>query len=218
MSAFSSKGIRILMSKGDAVPVVLVPTAITAAKPAEVTVADTTGITDNDLIVISGTDIKELDGKTFAVDNMSATTFELLGSDTSGASTGTLGSAPKATVYPRADVLSLCLSDFSMSTNEPGTVSVATFCNPSASLPSATTEAGTVSVGGYVDETAADYLEMMKACEDGKTRVIAVEFPGSHGMLVSSVTFSDMAYEIPIEGAPSWSATGVLGSKFAHIF
>lgn len=214
MSAFSSRGTRIYLTKGSAAVDKLAPTAISKAKPAVVTVANSAA--DGDLVMVKSTGFSELDGKVFKVGNASGTDFELVGSDTTGSS-GTLTTAPEIDHYLATDLVSLCLSSFTVNNTEPGTTSVATFCDPSASLPAATQEAGTVSIGGYVNEKDVDYLEMIMATEDGKTRLLEIVFP-SHGSLVAPVTFGAMGYDIPIDGAPAWSATGVLGSKFQHLF
>lgn len=216
MSAFSSKGTTIWMSKAGVTPTVIVPTAISTAKPAEVTATAVTGIANGDVVKMTNTGMSELDGKVFTVGAVTGTTFDLVGSDTTNA-TGTLGVAPAATVYTATDMIKLCLADFTINNEEPGAVSVATFCDPSASLPSATQAAGTVTVGGYVNDKDADYLEMILATDDGQERVLEVIFP-SHGALLAPVTFGAMGFEVPIEGAPAWSATGVLGSKFVHVF
>lgn len=216
MSAFSSKGTKIILTKGGATPTALTPTAITTAKPAVVTVADTTGMVAGDLVKVGEVGYPEINNKIFTVANVTATAFELVGSNTTG-STGALAATPKIEHYDANDVLSLCLASLTINNTEPGTQSVATFCDPSASLPSATQEAGTINVTGYVNEKDADYIEMIAACEDGKERILGIVFP-NHGTLVAPVTFGAMGYEVPIDGAPGWSATGVLGSKFRHVY
>lgn len=218
MAAFSSKGTRILLTKGGATPTTLTPTAITSAKPAVVTVADVTGITKGDLVMVGSVGFPELNNKVFVVGTVDGTgkTFELVGSNTAN-STGSLSATPEIKHYVAGDLVTLCLSGLTINNSEPGTISVATFCNPSASLPSATQEAGTISVTGYVDETAADYLEMIAASKDAKERILQIMFPSPHGSLVAPVTFSQMGFEVPIDGAPSWSMTGVLGASFEYL-
>jgi hypothetical protein len=218
MSAFSSKGIRIYLSKGSATPTTLTPTAISTSKPATVTVADVSALKVGDYVVVKDVGFSELDKHVYRVDNINTTgnTFDLEGSDTTNA-TGSLSANPVIEHYQMSDLVSLCLSEFTINNEEPGTTSVATFCDPSATLPAATQSAGTVTVGGYVDETDADYLEMIEACEDGATRVISLVLP-NHGALVAKVSFGAMGFDIPIDGAPAWTATGVLATKFRHIF
>ena len=65
MKGSSSKGVEIYMGKAEATPLELTPTAISAAKPAVVSLASTTGVSEGDAVKVSGTDFKELDGKTF---------------------------------------------------------------------------------------------------------------------------------------------------------
>lgn len=217
MAAFSSKGTSIYLTKGSATALSLVPTAITNAAPAVVTVADTTGLTDGDLAKVSGTGTA-LDGQVFTVDNVTATTFELVGSDLSGlAGAPTLpGAGEKVEAYGATDMVKLCLSSITINNSEPGVISTATFCAPQSSVPSATQEAPTLTITGYVDESAADYKELLLAAKDGKQRVIEVRFPDPHGSLVAAVTLSSMGYEVPIDGAPGYTMTGVLTGPFEH--
>ena len=67
MKGSSSKGVEIYMGKAEATPLELTPTAISAAKPAVVSLASTTGISEGDAVKVSGTGFKELDGKWFTV-------------------------------------------------------------------------------------------------------------------------------------------------------
>lgn len=217
MGAFSSKGTTIRILKSGATPVETVPTAITKASPAVVTVADTTGMSDGDYVVMKDTGFPELDGRAFVVKNLSGTDFELKGSDTTGSS-GSLGANPKAHAYPMNQTQIVCLSGFTVNNTEPSSTSVGTFCDPSASLPSAVQEAGTINVTGYINDKDLDYQEMLMLTETGEQTWLFIELPGGHGSLVAPVSFGAMGFEIPLEGAPGWSATGVLGSRFRHVY
>ena len=113
MKGSSSKGVEIYMSKAEATPLEIVPTAISAAKPAVVSLASTTSIQTGDVVKVSGTDFKELDGKSFVVGTIvDDTSIELLGSDTAS-STATLGASPKLHIYTADDVVKLCLASIS---------------------------------------------------------------------------------------------------------
>lgn len=213
MSAKSSKGIRICITKGAATVVNLVPTAINSAKPAQVTV--TNSLKDGDVVVMGQVGFPELNGKTFVVDNASATDFDLLGSDTTG-TTGALAASPTAAAYTNADFECLCLSSLSVNPESPGTVDVSTYC-ASASIPSATSGAGTIDFAGYVDITDTDYAELLLAVEDGKQRQLRIMLPGN-GYLVAPVTFSSISWDLPLDGAVGYAGSAVLGAKFTHLF
>lgn len=217
MAAVATKGLAIYLHKGGVAPVDLTPTAITSAKPAVVTVAATTGITAGDVVKMETTGFKELDGKTFAVGTVTSTTFELLGSDTT-ATTGTLGANPKAHIYAAKDQIKLCLASIDFSTEAGGSVSTATFCDPSASIATPPTSAGTVTMTGYIDKADLGYDELLKAVEDGVSRMLEIVLPQSQGYIVAPVTLSSIGWTTPLEGAIGFTASGTLGSKPIHVF
>lgn len=214
MAAKSTKGVEIFISKGTATPTNVTYTAITKAKPAVVT-GTTTGLNDGDVVHVAGTGMASLDGKYFTVANKSATDFELAGSDTSGETVA--GTGGKIEQYSQGDLIKLCLSSLTINAEEPSVISTATYCNPSASVPSQVVSAGTINFGAYVDTASADYLQLLEAEEDGKARVMRITLPGN-GYLIAPVTVSSMSWDLPIDGAISVSGTMVLGSKFRHAF
>ena len=218
MKGSSAKGVEIYMSKAEATPLEVVPTAISSASPSVVSLASTTGIQEGDVVKVSGTDFNELDGKMFVVGTIvDDTSIELVGSDTTG-STATLGSDPKLHVYVSDDVVKLCLASITINSETPSTISTATFCDPSASIPSATTQAGTIALTGWIDPNCEDYQEILKAEEDGLKRVFYIALPNDMGTIVCEGTMSTIAFDIPIDGALGFSTTLVLSSKPVHLF
>lgn len=218
MKGSSSKGVEIYMSKAEATPLEIVPTAISAAKPAVVSLASTTSIQTGDVVKVSGTDFKELDGKSFVVGTIvEDTSIELLGSDTTS-STATLGSSPKLHIYTADDVVKLCLASLSISADDPATVSTATFCDPTASIPSSVVQAGTIAITGWIDPSCEDYQEILKAESDGEKRVFYINLPNDMGTIVTEGTISTIAFDIPIDGALGFSTTLVCSTKPVHIF
>ena len=219
MPAFSSKGLAIYLHKGGVAATELVPTAISKAKPAVVTVASAAGLTKGDVVKLETTGFKELDGKTFVLGNVDTTanTFELIGADTT-ASTGTIGANPKAHVYKAADQIKLCLSSIDFSTEAGGSVSVGTFCDPSATISTPAATAGTVTLNGFIDKADTGYAELLKAAEDGVARMIEIVLPQDQGYIVAPVTLSSIGWQTPLEGAIGFTASGSLGSKPVHLF
>ena len=218
MKGSSSKGVEIYMGKAEATPLELTPTAISAAKPAVVSLASTTGVTKGDAVKVSGTGFTELDGQWFTVGTIDKDkTIVLVGSDTKG-STATLGSSPKLTVYATEDVVKLCLASIAITADQPATVSTATFCDPTASIPSAIQQAGSISITGWIDPTCEDYREILLAEEDAEKRVFYIALPNDMGTIMCEGTMSAITFDVPIDGALGFSTTLVLSSKPVHLF
>lgn len=219
MPAVSTKGLSVYLHKGGVAATELIPTAITKAKPAVVTVAAATGLTKGDVVKLDTTGFKELDGKTFVIGTVDTTanTFELIGADTT-ASTGVLGANPKAHVYKAADQIKLCLSSIDFSTEQGGSVGVGTFCDPSASIATPPATAGSVTMAGYIDKADLGYGELLKAVEDGASRMLQIVLPQDQGYIVAPLSLSSLGWTTPLEGAIGFTASGSLSSKPVHLF
>jgi hypothetical protein len=219
MAASSTKGVSVCMTKTAAVGKTLTVTAVSKAKPAVVTAA-AHGLVAGDIVVFpaSATGIAEVDGKSFVVGApIDATTFTLLGADTTGA-TGTFAAgANKPTAYATADMECLCWSSLGFNPESPSTISVATFCDPSAQIASSTTGAGTVDFGGYVDITSPDYIAIVAAEADGKAHEFRITLP-NNGYILFKGTVSSLNIDVPLEGAVAYSGQITLTSKPRHIF
>jgi hypothetical protein len=216
MSITSTRGTKICISKKSATIASVVPTAITTAKPAEVTVSATTGMADGDVVYMSGTGFPEIDGKFFTVGALTATKFELVGSNTTG-STGTLAASPSAKYYKPADLVCLCLSNIDVSAGAANNISVATFCEPDASVPGNPTP-GTVTLSGYVDTAEpTGYEELLLAESDGAPRVIKISLP-NQGDFIGEIIIGSVNYSVPLEGAAAWSFTATMSKRIQHRF
>jgi len=214
MGAKSTKDLEILLEKAGSTPVPLVPTAITSAKPAVVTVANT--LADGDAVYCSNTGFAELDGKWFVLASVTALEFSLLGSDTL-ATIDTLAGSPTMEAIERSDMIRLCLASLVLNVDEPGTISVGTYCDTTASIPSIVVPAGTETLAGFVNIADEDYQELLAAKEDGNERIQLVMLP-DNGYLVAPVTFSQIAWELPLDGATGYTATAVLSTEMVHQF
>ena len=216
MSASNSKNVTICMSTSTASTTVT-PTAITAAKPAALTVAAST-VVAGDLVFVDKTGIASLDGKWWiAGTGTTATNIELLGSDNTGGATSVAGGAVFNARSGAGSMECLCLSSFAINRDTPGTISTATFCDPSASVPSVVTQAGTVSIGGYVDVAAADFKAVVAADISGAKHQFRVTMP-NNGYIVFEGVVSGFSYDIPLDGALAWSATITLSGAPRHLF
>lgn len=220
MTASSSKGVTIYLSKGSATPTEKTITNATAAKPTVLTLSSVSGVVSGDVVKITGTGIAKLDGKYFTVGtvNSGSATISLVGSDLTGVTIGTIPGTAKAKHWASTDYVSLCLASLAINSDTPGTVSVGTFCDPSASIASVVTQAGTITLGGYIDASDAGYAELLKAETDGLARVLDIHLPGSLGDILAEVTISAVTYDLPIDGGLAFSATAALASKPVHRF
>jgi hypothetical protein len=129
-----------------------------------------------------------------------------------------LGSTPVLTVYASDDVVKLCLASIAITADQPATVSTATFCDPTASIPSAIQQAGSIAITGWIDPTCEDYQEILKAEEDAQKRVFYIVLPNDMGTIMAEGTMSSITFDVPIDGALGFSTTLVLSSKPVHLF
>lgn len=213
--AYSTKGLSAFLEIGGTARDALVPTAISKAAPAVVTVTNTLAV--GDPVYCSNTGFSELDGKWFVASAVSGTAFSLLGSDTTGSS-NTLDAAPTMEGVSAADMVALCVASATPNATAPGTVSVGTFCDPSASLPAQATDAGTVTLTGFVDVADEGYQELLTAKEDGLSRAFEVVFPQNQGYLIAPIIISSVVWDLPLSGGIGWTITGALGTTAAHRF
>lgn len=220
MSAKSSKGVSICITKGSATGTAMAATAATKAKPAVITVADVTGLEPGNLIKFAAdsTGLESLDGKEFVIANIddTANTFEVVGSDTTN-DTGTFAAGDDMTLYLKDDMVCLCLSTLGFNPESPDSIGVGTFCDPSASLPSAVVSAGTLSYGGYVDIAAPDYQELLLAEADAAERMWRITLP-ENGYIIFPATIGSLTWQIPLEGAVAYEGQATLGSRPRHLF
>ncbi len=226
MSAHSSKGIVISITKPTDVATSYTQvahdkiTSISKASPAVVTFdASITGYAQGDLIKVVGTGYSEIDGKTFVVGKVdtSAHTAELLGSDTTKSTANAVANAGEIQIFKATDEITLCLSSLGISVDTPGTVSVATYCEPTASIPASVSQAGTMTLGGYIDVTDPGYKLLLEAELDNKQRILKIKLP-DNGYIVVPLTISNVAFSLPIDGAVGFTANAVMGSKPRHVF
>jgi len=216
MAVVSTKGLKIWISRAAGTPTDLVPTAISDADPAVITVASTAGMANGDIVHFSGTGFPELDGKSGIVGGLTGTTFQAIGRDTTG-SAGVLGPDPVASFYALGDMCELCLSAIDIGDNAPSPVSVATFCNPVASVPG-NPQPATIGFSGYIDVEDECYGEMLAAVADGLPRQLKIDFPGGNGYLVTEVIIGSNNYAIPLEGSASYTFTSTQTTSLEHLY
>ena len=216
MVAKSTKGVTVCMITGGETGTPLSLSAVTKAKPAVVTVPDTTGMIDGDLVYIGTTGLSEIDGRHWPIMVVDGTTISLVGSDTA-ASQGSFVDGADSLHYPSTAMTCMCWATMDFNPEEPETLSVGTYCDPTAQISSAATAAGTVDFTGYIDIASPDYVELLAAEADNTQRQFRVTMP-DNGYLVYPATISQITQEVPLDGALGYSGVAALGSKPIHVF
>lgn len=220
--AKSSKGVAMYLSKGEAAKSTVVPTAISNADPTVVTApaptGDVTAYELGQIVRAIDTGFPELDGLYFTISEVTPPgTFTLLGADTT-ASTGVLSAAPEMEVYDAGDLVKMCLNNFAFNLETPGTVPAGTYCNPSATLPALATSVGTATLGGWIDVDDEAYEELLKAKDDGFTRVFSIVLPQAQGEIIAPIIVTGITWDIPLDGGMAFTATANLQAAPRHLF
>lgn len=188
--------------------------APTQAKPTSIAVA-LTGLADGDLVVCSDTNWKSVDNVQVASDS-SNSSFKALGCDSTKE---TVASKAGTCEHYKADAMTnICPSAFTDNSNTPSTISVATFCDPQATLPGAVTDAGTIELTGYVDACDPSYIALYESYEMQDQRYLRIDLGPDQGYLVMPVTALSMNWDLPLEGAVEFTLTMVKGSGTRHLF
>jgi hypothetical protein len=216
MSAKSSKGVQICLTgpiSDSTSSTSITATGITPGNPT--VIAAINNATAGDIVSFPTNTAAGLANKYFvAGPNTTTSSIELLGSDTTDYVViepfSAVGNLYKQTTC-------LCLSALAINPDTPGTISVGTYCDPTATVSSVVVKAGTLTFNGYVDVNAQDYPAVLKAEEDGLERLIRIELPGN-GWIVAPLTVSQITWDLPLDGAIGFSGTATLGSKPVHRF
>ena len=223
MAAFSTKGMKIYLEKkstgsSPASPVTI--TSVSNSKPAIVTVpsADMASFNLSDLVILNGTGIPSLDGKTFNISVVDDVAFGLTlqGSDASSAvapsTTGTITNV-------EGSFVEFCLATLDRQQTPAQAISVGTTCDPSATL-AGEPEAGTLAITGFEDFESPGFIEWLKAVEDGIPRILEIELPpsatppGVQGSIVyPSVTASGFSESYAVNAAAAFTGEMTLGTK-----
>lgn len=220
MTAYSTRGVTIALSKAGAAGAALVPTAITKAAPAVVTVASAATVKAGDMVKAAGTGFVELDGFTWIVGEVDGTanTFELVGSDTTG-SAGALGATPALEHFDLSDMadLSGVLGELTMAREAPTAVEAGTYKDPSQTVANPVVKAGTFAFKGPLNVADPGYGELYGAAQDGVARDLVVMLP-NNGYIVAPVTVAMILWENPLEGAQDFSGTMIMGTAPRHLY
>jgi hypothetical protein len=240
MSAKSTKGVNISLTSSTATQSAVPIKSITAGtgKSVEVVVTATTAPNIGDTVKFGQTGYSSLTSKLLVItkvapvgtppaDAVSADAVSAdvrVGSDYKltfgnvGLGNGVFNTSATLDLFSQVEDVCLCLNSFSITKDTPSSISVGTFCDPSASLPSTSTTAGSVSFGGYIDVAEPDYPLLIEAEADGIARNMKVTFPAGQGYIVFPVIISSIVYDIPLDGGLGYTGTGTLTSNAIHCF
>jgi len=193
----------------------IVITAVTAAAPAVVSAASPPA--DGTLIYVpSGIGVDAIAGKFYFSANAGAGDFELKDSDTTAGTAGLITASGMQGIVVATMTTVICASAITVDNNAPSTISVATFCDPTASIPATVTELGNVTLSIFHDPTDAGFTLLNAAGDNatGNTRAMLVEFPNSGGTVVTDGVISSFGLsDVPLDGAAAWQATFALGTR-----
>jgi hypothetical protein len=188
----------------------IVVTSVSNAAPAVVTAASTAGITDGQLIKVTGTNTP-LDGGAFIADAVAAGSVTLLGSDNSAAAApSTTGSI---TAIAPGDMLRFCLRMLERTVEAADAIDVSTFCGTESLA--GTASPGTWSIETYIDYQVEAYNEWRKAVKDGIKRtwhVIFTEAQGG-GEIISVINPSGFVETHEVNEASSFTGEAVITAE-----
>lgn len=215
MARILTKGSKFLLATS-AAKTELVPTAISAAAPAVVTVADASGVTAGDYVKITDTGFPEIDGKSWAVGAVDggANTFELVGSNTTGTS-GSLAASPKASITPQANMTQVCIESITLDAPSVANIDLSDFCEEKT-LP------GAVTLGGFSFRCWVDDRENRKAqlaaLEQAETdqleREMLIVMPNNKGFLTGVVSVASVSPGVERRSAYDFTVQGTQAEKF----
>lgn len=222
MAIINTKGVAVYLSKTEITPNEIAGadiTSISNAKPALVTLdAADPAIANGDLAFTNDVNAA-LDGKMFVVDNIAAAAFDLVGSDLTGEGAPiTVFPADNAiTTISADDMVLLCLSQMEFGADTVNQISVATYCDPAASVPGLATP-GTITLGGYAEVDDEGVAEVQKAADDQQPRYFLVILPGDNGYIVGEISLAGFSLGVPLEGAVTWTVSGTQVKKIRWVY
>lgn len=200
-------------------------TAATKGATTSLTVVNTLVV--GDVVIVSGSGWRSLDGKPGVVLASPAPTASAVsvGLDTS-AETATFGVDAQATFLTSADWTECCLQGLDIEAGTTDSISVGTFCDDGAQLAGSSTN-GTCAITGFVDPTDAGYNELLKADADGLPRTYRMRLPlaanpsstdgdGGEYYFVNA-TLGGISQSFQTGAAASYSSSLVLAHKPAFV-
>lgn len=174
MAKIVSDQTAIYLTDGSALPAGVAITSISTASPPVVTVASTASFADLDMVLIEGTGRADLDGKWFAADVQSGTTFALTGA-AAGAAVGAVGTYKVLEITD--DLIKACESTVTLNGQDPDSVDLSDMCDASTKF--GDPKPPTVSFTGFVNSEEEGFKSIIRASlESPKSeRVLMILYP-----------------------------------------
>jgi hypothetical protein len=220
MTAVSTKDVSIYFTKTKGTALTCTAPTGTANSPISVPCSSGSGAA-YDVVQFRGTGWNKVDNSCVAAAEFSDAAITLLGLENTYQ--GEASDPTKAVVYGSSDWIKLCLSELTINSADPNTVSVATYCNPTAVMESAVQESGTFGFGGFMNVCDDDYPVLYRLCADQEEVVIKIDL-GNNGdcqqgwLIAEGVCSSSMQWSLPIDGAIEYSGQVILQNKFRHFW
>lgn len=219
MTAVSTKGTKIGISDGDSLPTDLTVTAIVAAtsETGNTKITAMNSAVAGDVVVFgSSTGFDALNNRAFPIAStgLTASGFEIIGAFTYGSSE-TMSNNVSAKLYQAADLINLCLSAFDIAQNTVNEVDTSTYCASSSIL--GTVTPGQVTLTGYGDRDDPGMVELLKAEQDNKPRLLVITLPADLGWIMGVLTIGSISWTVPLEGAVGYTAQASQNSALKFV-
>lgn len=219
MTAVSTKGTTVGISDGDSVPTDLTVTAVTVATTETgntVITAANTAVAGDVVVFGSSTGFAALNNRAFpvAASGLTAASFEIIGAFTYG-STETMSNNITAKLYKAADLINLCLSAFDIAQNTVNETDTSTYCASSSVLGKVTP--GQVTLNGFGDRDDLGMVELLKAEQDNKPRLLMITLPANLGWIIGVLSIGSISWQVPLEGAVGYTAQASQNSALKFV-
>lgn len=212
MAKIASTGARfILENLAAAPPTPKTATGCTKAKPAVVTLSAVTGLASGDVVRITGSGWKSIDGIPFTVGVVAASTVELLGSNTTAEVPAWVATA--SLVEP--NITDICLATFSRTTPAAASIDVTTLCDTSRKKVGGLADTGTFTFDGYWDSTDPGYIALLTASLDQKERLMGVIMSDKSAMYFQG-QITGMGESVGVDQAVTFTGTGSVNSAVSY--
>lgn len=214
MARLSSQGAKFMMENlAGTAPTTAIASAATKAKPAVVTLADVTAYVPGDIIRITGSGFKSIDGLAFTVGTVTAgaKTVELLGSNTT-AETGTWVATATAS---EPNMVETCLANFTRTQPAPAVIDVTTLCDAARKRVGGLADPGTFTFDGFYDSKDAGYIALLQAAQDSKERLMAIIFPDKSAIYFPG-QITGVGETVAVDQAVTFSGTGQINGPVTY--
>lgn len=187
-------------------------TAATKAKPCVLTVASIVGIVAGDLVRVTGTGFKSLDGRVFPVLTAAASSITLAGSDTVGEAATLTAATAKADSYKKT---ACCFATFSRTSPAAAQIDVTAMCDSVRKKVPGITDVGTFRFDGFYDSVDAGYQALLKFWLANENRAMVI-VPQDASMLSFWGSVTAMTETFGVDAAVTFSGEGIVADAVTY--